>query len=139
MDQSFHSWLPKLLSALNPPDSLAPNSSDTKFVPEDAYSDPFPACDPLAPAWLAASSLGGPRTDFTQDKQVSCQKLLFSATLTRDPGKIAALNLRNPQYIIVGSGGSHAAPGLEGQIGDTHAFPPNLRVSLWFESPFALD
>lgn len=29
------------------------------------------------------------------------QKLLFSATLTRDPAKIAALELRNPRYISV--------------------------------------
>jgi ATP-dependent RNA helicase DDX51/DBP6 len=26
---------------------------------------------------------------------------LFSATLTRDPGKISALELRNPKYFIV--------------------------------------
>lgn len=30
-----------------------------------------------------------------------CQKLLFSATLTRDPAKIAALNLVDPQYFII--------------------------------------
>lgn len=34
------------------------------------------------------------------DKQ-QCQKLLFSATLTRDPASIAALHLRDPQYYIV--------------------------------------
>jgi len=34
-------------------------------------------------------------------KMTSCQNLLFSATLTRDPSKIAALNLRNPKYFIV--------------------------------------
>lgn len=31
----------------------------------------------------------------------SCQKLLFSATLTQDPGKLAALNLHDPKYFIV--------------------------------------
>ncbi len=129
MDQSFHSWLPRLLVALNPPDSLSASTpSDAKSLPEDSYVDPFPICDPLAPAWLAASSLGGPRTDFTQEKQISCQKLLFSATLTRDPSKIASLKLRNPQYIIVGGGTVHAPLGSEGPIGDTHAFPPNLKV-----------
>jgi len=32
---------------------------------------------------------------------LQCQKLLFSATLTRDPAAIASLALRNPQYFIV--------------------------------------
>ncbi|ORX40806.1 P-loop containing nucleoside triphosphate hydrolase protein [Kockovaella imperatae] len=32
-----------------------------------------------------------------------CQKLLFSATLTRDPAAIASLKLHNPQYLIVQS------------------------------------
>jgi len=33
--------------------------------------------------------------------QSSCQKLLFSATLTSDPGKIKKLNLRDVRYFIV--------------------------------------
>jgi ATP-dependent RNA helicase DDX51/DBP6 len=32
-----------------------------------------------------------------------CQKLLFSATLTRDPATIATLGLRNPEYYIHGT------------------------------------
>lgn len=39
-----------------------------------------------------------------EKKHPSCQKLLFSATLSsfaRDPGKIATLELRKPKYFIV--------------------------------------
>jgi ATP-dependent RNA helicase DDX51/DBP6 len=36
-----------------------------------------------------------------EKKETSCQKLLFSATLTRDPGKIAALELRDPKYFVL--------------------------------------
>ena len=43
------------------------------------------------------------RTDFDDKKEPSCQKLLFSATLTRDPAKISALGLRQPRYIVVQS------------------------------------
>ena len=43
------------------------------------------------------------RTDFDDKKEPSCQKLLFSATLTRDPAKISALGLRHPRYIVVQS------------------------------------
>jgi len=137
MDQSFHNWLPRLLATLNPPDPMTPlPPADVKGVPEDTYVDPFPISDPLAPAWLASSPLGDLRTDFTQEKQISCQKLLFSATLTRDPSKIASLKLRNPQYIIVGGGNAHAPLGSEGPIGDTHAFPPNLKEHLIVCTPF---
>lgn len=41
------------------------------------------------------------RTDIDEKRESSCQKLLFSATLTRDPAKIAALNLREPKYFVV--------------------------------------
>lgn len=40
-----------------------------------------------------------------------CQKLLFSATLTRDPAKIAALNLTDPQYFIIQDDRDQAAEG----------------------------
>lgn len=42
-------------------------------------------------------------TDVDEKTEASCQKLLFSATLTRDPSKIAALNLHSPKYFVVQS------------------------------------
>jgi len=41
------------------------------------------------------------RADYDEPIHSSCQKLLFSATLTSDPGKIASLGLRDPKYFIV--------------------------------------
>ncbi|KAL7409670.1 P-loop containing nucleoside triphosphate hydrolase protein [Mrakia frigida] len=47
--------------------------------------------------------IGGEAVGFEGElEQVSqCQKLLFSATLTRDPSKIAALKLHDPQYFVI--------------------------------------
>lgn len=42
-------------------------------------------------------------TDVDEVKEMSCQKLLFSATLTQDPGKLASLGLRDPKYFVVQS------------------------------------
>ena len=47
----------------------------------------------------------------------SVQKLLFSATLTRDPAKLGALNLRCPQYVNVG----------DNSVEERFAFPPLLQ------------
>jgi ATP-dependent RNA helicase DDX51/DBP6 len=63
----------------------------------------MPYADGLSPAFLHLHSESDFRTDVDETKVSSCQKLLFSATLTRDPGKVAALNLRNPKYFIVQS------------------------------------
>jgi len=63
----------------------------------------MPSADGLAPTFLHLHTESDFRTDFDDRKESSCQKLLFSATLTRDPGKVAALNLRDPKYFIVQS------------------------------------
>lgn len=64
---------------------------------------------------------------------VQCQKLLFSATLTRDPSKIAALHLKNPRYFIVGAGdgeiqGAETVPA--DVTGNSFALPSTLTVSI---------
>lgn len=57
--------------------------------------------DGLAPNSLHLLPLPDIPTFLNEDRASSCQKLLFSATLTRDPGKIASLDLHDPRYIIV--------------------------------------
>lgn len=54
---------------------------------------------------------------------MQCQKLLFSATLTRDPAKVAALNLNSPRYYIVQSTGTTANPAA---VGTSFALPSTL-------------
>ncbi|KAL5525610.1 hypothetical protein ACEPAG_6946 [Sanghuangporus baumii] len=94
--QSFQGWLAQVLNALQPPvrsfgvsnavSSLSLGSSTSEILHHDA----------LAPTFLPHIP-----TDYDDPKYVSCQKLLFSATLTRDPARIAALGLRDPKYFVV--------------------------------------
>jgi ATP-dependent RNA helicase DDX51/DBP6 len=89
-----------------------------------------PFHDALSPAWLPFSStFPKVRTDIEEKKESSCQKLLFSATLTRDPSKIAALNLRNAKYFVVGDEGQiRGGDGVDGVVGEAFAFPESLKV-----------
>ncbi|KAF9565389.1 DEAD-domain-containing protein [Agrocybe pediades] len=97
--QSFQDWLAQVLAA-------------TRFQPQASVEDfPIPqsnqeSCildshipDGLSPTFLNEYSTIP--SFFTEKKASSCQKLLFSATLTRDPGKISALELRDPKYFLV--------------------------------------
>ncbi|EJU05044.1 DEAD-domain-containing protein [Dacryopinax primogenitus] len=84
LSQSFQSFLPRLLTALTPTPHPVPPSSDL-LIP-----------DALSPAWLDL-----PHEFGWAPMLPSCQKLLFSATMTRDPGVLKSLGLRNPKYFIV--------------------------------------
>jgi ATP-dependent RNA helicase DDX51/DBP6 len=57
--------------------------------------------DAVAPAWSHTLPYPDIPSFLTERNEPSCQKLLFSATLTRDPSKIAALELRNPKYFVI--------------------------------------
>lgn len=60
----------------------------------------FPIHDAVAPGFLS-SFFDVPESDVEDPKALSVQKLLFSATLTRNPAKIASLQLSDPQYVAV--------------------------------------
>ncbi|KAG6888830.1 hypothetical protein C0995_005705 [Termitomyces sp. Mi166 len=91
--QSFQDWLAQVLAATRPPPRT------------DEYLSPgsltLPTADAVSPAFLHTLPYPDIAVFPTESKASSCQKLLFSATLTRDPGKIAALELRDPKYFIV--------------------------------------
>ncbi|KAG6918650.1 hypothetical protein DXG01_012769 [Tephrocybe rancida] len=91
--QSFQDWLVQVLAATRPP----PPTNETREL--DASS--LPTADAVAPAYLHTLPYPVVPVFPTELKSSSCQKLLFSATLTRDPGKIAALELRDPKYFVV--------------------------------------
>ncbi|WFC99469.1 RNA helicase [Malassezia yamatoensis] len=81
LTQSFQQWVSTIQEALEPKPSHCKQST-------------------LAPASLATELPVWARDDL--DSPVpSVQKLLFSATLTRDPAKINLLRLRNPHYVHV--------------------------------------
>ncbi|CAE6512021.1 unnamed protein product [Rhizoctonia solani] len=64
--------------------------------------------------------LNFPVTELDEPYHSSCQKLLFSATLTHDPSKIVPLGLRDPRYFVVGD---QSGVGAEEE---TFAFPDTL-------------
>ncbi|KAL1937460.1 hypothetical protein VTO73DRAFT_13183 [Trametes versicolor] len=113
--QSFQDWLAQVLAATRPPRPSDDTRSEASTPP--SHTTPRPHPDALAPAFLHLLR-GAPytRTDIDERKEPSCQKLLFSATLTRDPAKIAALGLRAPRYIVVQGRKSAAATKEEGVL-----------------------
>lgn len=80
LGQSFQQWATMLLDAIESP----PSTSFPPLAPQTLYHE--------TPAWSH---------DDMDVPQHSVQKLLFSATLSRDPAKMSALRLRNPHYIRV--------------------------------------
>lgn len=92
LTQSFQDWLNQVLGFLKPP------SSDLKLTSPSADCH-----DAVASPWMRNLIAGPPPWEGYTPLQSQCQKLLFSATLTTDPSQVAALHLRNPEYILVKS------------------------------------
>ena len=67
------------------------------------------------------------RTDYDEPMHSSCQKLLFSATLTNDPGKIASLGLQDPKYFIVRETAT-APTDSHHAVSENFGMPANLTV-----------
>ena len=68
-------------------------------------------------------------TDIDEPKASSCQKLLFSATLMSDPAKLRALDLRDPQYVILQSTGHGAdVGGVLDVVMEKFSMPATLSV-----------
>ncbi|KAL1668108.1 P-loop containing nucleoside triphosphate hydrolase protein [Schizophyllum commune] len=91
--QSFQGWLSTVLAATTlatPP-------------PTSCFDSRLPRADAAAPHVVPALDFPDVLSRQPERPRSSCQKLLFSATLTQDPGKLAALNLHNPKYFIVRS------------------------------------
>ncbi|KAJ3716067.1 P-loop containing nucleoside triphosphate hydrolase protein [Lentinula raphanica] len=113
--QSFQDWLGSVVGTLRPPSHVFDGIGSSNLIP-DALSPAFHHLLPLHHRHHPNVLYPDP-TSFspfpTEHKHASCQKLLFSATLTRDPGKIAALELRDPKYFVVQGG--PAASGIDGE------------------------
>jgi len=72
-------------------------------------------------------------SSISEKKETSCQKLLFSATLSRDPGKIAALELRDPKYFIL----QDSKEGVLDVVMERFSMPATLTV--YFHNNFILS
>ncbi|KAI8150173.1 P-loop containing nucleoside triphosphate hydrolase protein [Fennellomyces sp. T-0311] len=95
LNQSYNDWLNQILNATRP-------STETSDVPFSFKTDENGVREPdaIAPKFLR-SNFDLPRTDIDLAKVPTVQKLLFSATLTKNPAKIAGLHLTEPEYISV--------------------------------------
>ena len=125
--QSFQNWLAQVLAATRPPAFV--EAADRTTDPKRG-EDGIPYPDALSPAFLHLLH-GGPviRSDIDEKRECSCQKLLFSATLMSDPGRIAALGLRTPRYIVVQSAsGGVQGPGVLGVSTERFSMPATLKV-----------
>ena len=124
MNQSFQDWLAKVLTAIH--------------RPYDSYSL-GPLKDPSVGNGGTASHVPNVpknefKTDYDEPKHSSCQKLLFSATLTSDPGKIALLGLRDPKYFVV-RGTTADVIGSNHALSESFSVPANLTVGFLLYSP----
>ncbi|KAK0204766.1 DEAD-domain-containing protein [Desarmillaria ectypa] len=124
--QSFQDWLAQVLLATRPSKSVRGNLPDMLDFDTPA---PIPYHNAIAPAFhpFHSSILDGPNYVY-EPKETSCQKLLFSATLTRDPSKIAVLELRDPKYFVVHSSrpGKDASSGLLDMVMEQFTMPESL-------------
>ncbi|GAA5973548.1 hypothetical protein JCM11641_007113 [Rhodosporidiobolus odoratus] len=149
LTQSFHDWLPTVLAALKPPSGLPPPPpanepvllNDTALDGEKPLR--FRPADSMSPLWWDSEGAEGRlvKPKGAAREVGCCQKLLFSATLSRDPAKIAALQLHRPIFISVedsvdaafvdgpsGTGDAAAATGaLDVDAEKRFTFPPTLK------------
>ncbi|WRT70839.1 uncharacterized protein IL334_007838 [Kwoniella shivajii] len=122
LNQSFQNWLSQVLSYINPPDP-------PRSLPEGFKLQPW---DKVAPSWQEGLGLINRDAEWYDPIPSTCQKLLFSATLTRDPSKVAALSLSSPKYYIVQS---TSIPSIPYNIGETFAFPTELKEKMLILPP----
>lgn len=132
LTQSFQDWLAQVLAATRVISSVSTTSAPGNEASPPKDNLPYP--DSLSPAFFGQiSSVPHNYTDFDDKKEPSCQKLLFSATLTRDPSKIAALNLREPKYFVIqttSEGVSSQEDGVLDLVMEKFSMPATLTVSL---------
>lgn len=105
LNQSFQDWLYHILTAIHPSTDPAKMIRSPSEVDVKKDQHGFPIHDAIAPGFLS-SFFQMPESDVEDPKALSVQKLLFSATLTRNPAKIASLQLSDPQYVAVQDGGN---------------------------------
>ncbi|KAG2206928.1 hypothetical protein INT46_005448 [Mucor plumbeus] len=95
LNQSYNDWLNQILLATRPEQKPNAPSLEFKYDKHGVIE-----ADAIAPSFLK-TFYSLPNTDLDLPKAPSIQKLLFSATLTKNPAKIAGLHLNEPEYISV--------------------------------------
>ncbi|KAL2314171.1 ATP-dependent RNA helicase dbp6 [Schizosaccharomyces pombe] len=125
LDQSFQDWVDTVMMEISHPKCLQ-NKSNILDLDQNISPTFLPDIDTLLPYRLPSP----------------LQKLVFSATLTRDPSKIASLKLHNPRLVLVQNKDMEVDDG--GEIEDdaiVFSVPPTLQeyhVSVSSEKPILL-
>lgn len=114
-----------------------PNSSETERPLGggiSTYSSNITTPDGISPSFIDRSFGTSLPSFFLEKKTSSCQKLLFSATLTRDPAKITALELNDPKYFIVQGGGEDLSKDsvVLDVVMERFSMPSTLKVCMLF-------
>ncbi|KAG9295452.1 hypothetical protein G9A89_013481 [Geosiphon pyriformis] len=93
LNQSYQNWLEHVLKATRSHDlsKIEPDPFDSKRV-----QDHDAVASSMMPSFFQL-----PASDTSDPPTSPVQKLLFSATLTRNPAKIASLHLVEPSYIAI--------------------------------------
>jgi ATP-dependent RNA helicase DDX51/DBP6 len=130
LTQSFQDWLKQVLAAIHPPPSalLQIHEKAPTALDDDRWR--IPHHDALAPTHLIRTAHNGNvvfTSDFDEPIYSSCQKMLFSATLTSNPSKIAELNLRDAKWFVV-KGTSEEDVDVAPLLDEGFELPLGLRV-----------
>uniref|UniRef100_A0A7S2AYE4 ATP-dependent RNA helicase n=1 Tax=Octactis speculum TaxID=3111310 RepID=A0A7S2AYE4_9STRA len=89
LDQSYHGWVDKVYNAAFPKNNTEPSPA---WGGDGCTLDLHPA-----------TVRGGRLSHVPPMPPVPLQRMLFSATLTSNPMKLAALNLKNPKFYSIGT------------------------------------
>ncbi|RIA93551.1 P-loop containing nucleoside triphosphate hydrolase protein [Glomus cerebriforme] len=98
LNQSYQDWLNHILKAIQQIGNVADERGMINFDLGTSFN-----YDDAISSVIMEKFFNLPKIDISETKVSAVQKLLFSATLTRNPAKIASLRLINPQYISVQS------------------------------------
>ncbi|KAN0065740.1 ATP-dependent RNA helicase dbp6 [Thecaphora frezii] len=125
LSQSFQEWLRKVLQATESSSSAAAvgTESDPLLDLDDRLGSGRFNNDAADAPFRALRQGRGDACDALDQVTSSVQKLLFSATLTQDPAKIAALGLRHPHYITIQSDSKD----VTGPTHENFSLPQSLR------------
>ncbi|RGB30747.1 P-loop containing nucleoside triphosphate hydrolase protein [Rhizophagus diaphanus] len=99
LNQSYQDWLNHTLKAIWLISNVADKRETINF---DPIGFSFNNDDAISSITME-TFFNFPKMDMSETKISAIQKLLFSATLTHNPAKIASLRLVNPQYISIQS------------------------------------
>jgi ATP-dependent RNA helicase DDX51/DBP6 len=97
LSQSYHGWIPRVLGNTEAA-SLTASQQQRQQEEDTEVDEPAALVDPITWRRREEGNSRIPLSSNSHCRPVQLRKLLYSATLTKDPQKLAALKLVNPKY-----------------------------------------